>query len=203
MLIAQFILVLWGAQWLAKKPLLQQNWLVKATLAIGLLTSIFELGLLRTFPILADNGIIPGMTAIDPDEDLGERDFDARQVYTQLDRLLPPNSIEQHNPSGAQDTMAGLYSNRPSAIMDLGAAVTFTGDPDSPLKVLLPLSQLFDGSRNDAIPLCRELGISALIVKDVDPVWKLPASWAWTAPVLAASPRVRAIDCRPIAVQSR
>jgi hypothetical protein len=196
MLIAQFVLLLWAAQWLAEKPLRQQNWLVKATLAIGLLTSVFELGILRVFPILADKGIIPGMTAIDPDEDLGQRDFDARQVYTQLDRLLPPNAIEQHNPSGAQDIMAGLYSDRPAALADLGAAVTFTGDLIDPPRLLAPLKELFDGSRNDAIPLCHQLGISALIVKDVDPVWKLPESWAWTAPVLAASPRVRAIDCR-------
>jgi hypothetical protein len=133
---------------------------------------------------------------LDPDDDLGLRDFSARQVYEKLNRILPASAVVQHNPSDAQDIMAGLYANRQFAIMDLGTAVTFTGDPTGPEAVLAPLEQLYNGELNQPLSVCRELGIDALIVKDVDPVWEDKNSWVWRLPVLAKADMVIAVDCR-------
>jgi hypothetical protein len=194
MLIAQFILVLWGASWLAKMPV--KSWLVKATILIGIVSSASELVLLRIYPFLADHEIVEGLEMIDPDDNLGFRDFSARQVYEKLDRILPASAVVQHNASGSQDLMAGLYANHQFAIMDLSTAATFTGDSASPEAMLEPLTQLFEGKRGDTTFVCQQLGIDALVVKDVDPVWDLPDSWVWHTPVLAKADRAIALDCR-------
>jgi hypothetical protein len=194
MLLAQFILMLWGAVWLAQPE--RKSWLVKATLAIGLLTSVFELGLQRSFPVLADDDLVAGNMAIDPEDDLGLRDFSTRQVYEKLNRILPASAVVQHNPSGDQDLMAGLYANRQFAIGDLDTAVTFTGDPRGPERVLAPLKELFAGDANDAQAVCRQLGIDVLVVKDVDPAWGIPDSWVWHTKVLARAERAIAVACR-------
>jgi hypothetical protein len=194
MLLAQFIMVLWGAVWLAKTA--RKSWLVKATLAVGLLTTVFELGLQRSFPVLADHDLLAGNMAIDPDDNLGLRDYSARQVYEKLNRTLPPFAVVQHNPSGDQDLMAGLYANRQFAIGDLETAVTFTGNTVGPEKVLEPLKELFAGDRNDPQTVCRDLGIDVLVVKDVDPAWKDPDSWVWHTRVLAKADKAIALNCR-------
>jgi hypothetical protein len=194
MLIAQFVLLLWGAIWLAEGG--KWRWLVKTTLAIGIITTVYELAMMRAYPILADHEIISGAMEITPDDDLGLRDFDARQVYEKLGRILPVSAVVQHNPSGAQDIMAGLYANRQFAIMDLATAATFTGDPASSERVLEPLMALFAGERNDPRAVCRQLGIDALVVKDVDPAWNDPAGWVWHTPILAGSDMAIALDCR-------
>ena len=194
MLIAQFVLLLWGAIWLVSMG--KKSWLVKATLAIGIATSVFELGLLRLYPILTDRGIVAGMLEINPDDDLGARDFSAREVYERLDRTIPASSVVQHHPIDMQDIMAGLYANRQFALMDLSTAVTFAGESGGPEAVLEKLQALFEGRRYDPLKVCRELGIDALVVKDVDPVWADENSWAWRLPVLARAERVIGLDCR-------
>jgi hypothetical protein len=194
MLIAQFVLVLWGASWLMEKS--TRSRLVKAAIAVGILTSGYELAMLRAFPVLTDHGVFQGYVEIDPDDDLGLRDFSARQVYEKLDRILPASAVVQHNASGSQDIMAGLYANRQFAIMDLGTAVTLTGDSTAPEAVFGPLKQLFEGERDDARAMCQKLGIDALVVKDVDPAWDLPNSWVWHTPVLAKADRAIALSCR-------
>ncbi len=194
MLIAQFILVLWGASWLATNT--KKSWLVKATIAVGILSSAFELVILRTYTVLADNELVAGSMELDPDDDVGLRGFSARQVYEKLNRILPASAVVQHNPSGAQDMMAGLYANRQFAIMDLGTAITFTGDRTGPEAVLSSLKELYAGERNEPLPVCRKLGIDTLIVKDVDPAWEDKNSWVWRLPVLAKAERVIAVDCR-------
>jgi hypothetical protein len=199
MLIPQFILVLWGAMWLAENG--KRSWLVRFTLVVGIVTSGLELLTLRLYPVLADHEIINGAMEIDPDENLGLRDYSARLVYGRLDRVLPASAVVQHNPSGAQDLMAGLYSNRQFAIMDLPTAVTFTGDPTSPKRVLAPLVQLFAGERQDPVTVCRQLGIDVLVVKDVDPVWSQPESWVWKAAPLAKADRMIALGCNAPAPQ--
>ena len=194
MLFAQFILLLWGASWLATNA--KKSWLVKATITIGILGSAFELVILRTYTILADHDLVSGSMELDPDDDLGLRDFDARQVYEKLNRILPASAVVQHNPSGEQDLMAGLYANRQFAIMDQATAVAFTGDSTGPEAVLDPLKLLYAGEQNEPIPVCRKLGIDALVVKDVDPAWEDKKSWVWQLPVLARTDMVIAVDCR-------
>ena len=194
MLIPQFVLLIWGAVWLSENG--RRSWLVKLTLGIGIVTSAYELLSLRFYPILADNDVINGAMEIDPDPDLGLRDFSARQIYRTLNRVLPASAVVQHNPSGAQDLMAGLYANRQFALMDLGTAIVFTGDRLGPELVLAPLAELFAGTRNDPLTVCRQLGIDVLVVKNVDPVWQETDSWMAHLPVLAKADLVEAFDCR-------
>jgi hypothetical protein len=92
--------------------------------------------------------------------------------------------------------MAGLYANRQFALMDVNTAITFTGDPVAPQLVLAPLKALFAGERNDPLAVCRDLGIDALVVKDVDPAWKDSDGWVWRTPVLAKTDMAVGLDCR-------
>jgi hypothetical protein len=48
------------------------------------------------------------------------------------------------------------------------------------------------------VKVCGQLGIDALVVKDVDPVWADENSWVWRLPVLARADRVIGLDCRGI-----
>jgi hypothetical protein len=194
MLIAQFVLVLCGAMWLAEPG--RKSWLVKTTIGIGVLTTVFELAMLRAFPVLADEGIITGVMEIDPYDDMGLLDYSVRQVYEKLDRTLPSSAVVQHDPLDNQDIMAGLYANRQFAIMDLDTAVTFIGNRTEPEKVLSPLKDLFDGARDDPAAVCKEPGIDALVVKDVDPAWSDQDGWVWHLPVLARADLAVALDCR-------
>ena len=194
MLLPQFIMLMWGAVWLSEPG--RKSRLVQVTLAIGMVSSIFELGLLRVYPILADNKIVNRSTDIFPDDNLGLRNFSARTVYETLDRTLPSSAVVQQNPTKEIDFMSGLYSNRQFAIKDLGTARTFSGDQVGPAAVLGPLKDLFDGDRNDATSVCKQLGIDALVVTDVDPVWEDKAGWPWHRPVLAKADRVMAVRCR-------
>jgi len=38
---------------------------------------------------------------------------------------------------------------------------------------------------------CRALGISALVVKDTDPVWSVPGSWVWRRKPLISGEHLR------------
>jgi hypothetical protein len=193
MLIGQFILLLWGAAWLAAPT--RKTWLVKTTIAVGLISSVFELVILRAYPVLADNDIVAGFTAIDPDDDLGLRVFSAREVYQTLNRILPASAVVQHNPSNGQDLMAGLYADHQFALGDVDTAATFTGDSVGPEAVLARLKRLFEGQENDAQTICRQLGIDVLVVKDVDPAWDDPESWVWHTKELARADKAIAVAC--------
>lgn len=194
MLPVQFILVLWGAQFLAEKPVLSP--LLKFTLALGIATTVYDMTLLRTDTALSDNGFIPREWLLYDDPDLGQRTASTREVYETLRKTLPLSAIVQHNPIEYQDIFAGLYSDRQMAIMDVDTATTFAGNTPGPATVQKVLEDLFTGRRSDPITVCRELSIDALVIKDLDPVWKDPEGWVWKAKPVARAAAAIAIDCR-------
>jgi hypothetical protein len=194
MLLVQFVLVLWAAEFLASASLPSR--LLKYTLAIGVATTIYDVSLLRMDTMLSDKGWIPRAEQLYDDPDLGERTASTRNVYESLWRLLPLSAVVQHNPRDYQDIFAGLYSDRQMALMDINTATTFAGDTAGPGAVQKPLEDLFNGKRADPVRVCHDLSIDALIVKDVDPVWSDPNSWVWKKPPVFRAPAAVAVDCR-------
>ena len=194
MLVAQFALLLMAANWLAGSGLRSRIGI--ATLAIGILTSVYEFTLLRTFEIASDYNLVGRTDEIAGDPNAGLRGYSARIVYKELDRTLPPSAVVQHNPDGNHDILAGLYTNRQFAIRDLPTAITFTGNATGPEAAFAPVAALFNGERNDPKTVCRDNFIDVLVVKDNDKAWENRTGWVWNSPVLFRADRAIAISCR-------
>ena len=193
MLMAQFAMLLMAAVWLAGPGL--RSRIGKATLAIGIATSVYEFALLRTFEIASDHNLVGRADEIAGDPDSGLRGYSARVVYQALDRTLPQSAVVQHNPDGNHDILAGLYTDRQFAIRDLPTAITFTGNATAPEKAFASVAALFNGERNDAKAVCHDNLIDVLVVKDNDPAWQNKAGWVWTLPALSRADRAIALNC--------
>jgi hypothetical protein len=92
-----------------------------------------------------------------------------------------------------------LYLLRDAAVgLPLCGAV-FGGDASQCRKRTEILQPLFEnptqaqGAGLDAI--CREYGISTMLIDDQDPVWKHHDSWAWTRTPILANDHARAFSC--------
>ena len=90
-----------------------------------------------------------------------------------------------------------LYSEHDAAAGGGGCGLDFGGDAKACALRLQRLGSLFqapDGSDLDTA--CRDYGIDALVVEDLDPVWKQPSSWVWTRQPVVANNYVRAFRCQ-------
>jgi len=221
---AQLILVLWGATlvhdwWFhdssvaadvasqaalravpqAAAPLGAGGVLV-ALAILGVLGTVHQVFMLRMFPVLSDRGVIAGMSWVDPDREFGKRAYELRSAYEVLDARLPASAILQSNPATVHAVLHILYSGHESAaatpIGDSECGTAFGGDPRLCAlrqQKLVELFELPDGSNLDAA--CREYGIDALVVEDLDPVWRDPTSWIWRQRPTVANNYVRAFRC--------
>ncbi len=187
MLIAQFILLIWGAElwdnglFRGKKASFNA---VAAMLALGAAATVYDVTMLRIYPIVSYDIGISGYHWLAPDGNLGERTYALREVYEKLKTELPKNSIVQHNPNTeAGDLFYGLYADRQTAAETAGCGVVFGGSAALCPGILMPIQELFapSGSLDFAQvdQVCRQLSIAALVVKDTDGVWKDKASWVW------------------------
>jgi hypothetical protein len=207
---AQLILLLWGATlvhdwWFHRSSVAPQpapRLLARATfvtlLILGILGTAYQLFMLRMNPVLVDRGAIGGETWVDKDQQFGKRTYALRSVYEALDTQLPASAVEQSNPSQEFRILHMLYSGHAAAAGDEGCGATFGGEPDLCALRLQKLAGLFaspDGSYLDAT--CQEYGIDAILVEDLDPVWREPSSWVWSRRPVVANDYVRAFRCGP------
>ena len=209
-LLAQFVLLLWGTcavdEWWSKWR--HHGWgnstvrFATLLLALGIVGTIYQLCMLRIYPLLLDNGKVTALesaTWMPQDGQLGERTYALRSVYDRLSLDLPQRAIVQFNAEGASYVPHGLYLLRDAAVgLPLCGAV-FGGNASQCRKRTEILQPLFESptiaqsARLDAI--CREYGISTMLVDDQDPVWKQHDSWAWTRTPILANDHARAFSC--------
>jgi len=209
---AQLILLLWGAilvhgWWFQTSsinsrgapPSIPRPW-VRATfmalLLLGLVGTVYQVFMLRVFPILLDSGKIAGPTWVAPDGQFGKRAFALRSAYELLDTQLASSAVMQSSPYTDHPILEMLYSGHDSAAGDRGCGTDFGGDPGVCAKRLQRLAPLFvfpDGSGLDAT--CREDGIDAVFVEDSDRVWREPSSWVWSRHPAVANDYVRGFRC--------
>ncbi len=182
-LLGQFILLIWCVDilskyfsdgWRSRPPSAEIKRLRKQLtilLVLGLTTTIVDVVLLRTWPILVDTNIAGFPNGFSPDTKLGERTFAARQAYDYINASLPEQIHVQYNPSDFLNRPAGLYLNRPMTI----AAQTAYGVPQQEFesrvsataKIYQPASNW-----NEIDQSCKESFIDVLVVTDQDPLWK-------------------------------
>lgn len=182
-LLGQFVLLIWGVEilskfffddWQSSNPSAE----IKKTrrqltifLALGLMTAIVDIALLRTWPILVDANITGFPNSLSADTKLGERTFAARQAYDYINSYLPKQIRVQHNPSDLLNRPVGLYLNRPMTI----AGQTAYGVPPKELEKQVEITaKIFESESgwNEADRTCNEFFIDVLVVNDLDPLWK-------------------------------
>jgi hypothetical protein len=207
---AQLILVLWGATlihdwWFHDSNIASHTmpgWWSRGMLAtlliVGVISTAYQVFMLRMFPVLLDRDAIVGLSWVGADQrqEFGKRAYALRSAYEVLDAQLPPSAVLQSNPPTEDLILHMLYSGRDSAAGDGQCGTDFGGDEKIctlRLRRLDPLFEFSDGSDLDAT--CRAYGIDAVVVEDLDPVWRDPSSWVWAWRPDVANDFVRAFRC--------
>jgi hypothetical protein len=217
-LVAQFVLLLWAAcaidewwsVWRDRHTATKTVRFAAALLALGVLGSVYQLCMLRIYPILLDHGkAVPleSATWMPADHHLGERTYSLRSIYDRLSADLPQQAIVQYNPDGATYVPRGLYLLRETAVGSSSCGAVLGGDASrckSRWELIEPLFENPTPTQSASVDgLCREYAINAILVDDTDPVWKRRESWVWTRTPILANDRVRAFSCGDLSQQAK
>jgi hypothetical protein len=168
---------------------------VGVMLALGFTATVYDVTMLRIYPLLLDSLNIPRYHWLAPDRSLGERTYALREIYERVGRELPESTIVQQNPSAIPgDLFYGLYADRQTAVETMSCGVVFGGDASLCESIAIPVRGVFDhGDNLDQV--CREFSISVVIVKDTDAVWNDKTSWIWKREPLIGNSYARAFRC--------
>jgi hypothetical protein len=204
-LVAQFVLLLWGAQWLNDRGLSiltrKARAFVVAALVLGTAGTGYELIKVRCFPLASDWNATGTVAWLAKDQNLGARTYALRQLYEGLKLRTPVRAIFQHNPdTDPQDQFHGMYADRQLAAESLTCSVVFGGDAALCRNMIGDIQALFENPAFDPArvdEICGRLSIDVLVVKDTDPVWRNRESWVWKRKPMLANDYARAFDCGP------
>ncbi len=183
----QFILIFWGADVIQRVQnknsssqitILQEKSsqekvrrLLSILVVIGVITTFYNIFLLRTWSMLIDTGIAGFPRVLSPDNHLGERTFATRQAYEFINRNTPETAIVQFDPRRTIDRPAGLYRTRATAI----SYHSLYGVPKEIYEPFIAsVGEIFDNRKADWETLdnsCKQYHIDILILRDLDPIW--------------------------------
>jgi hypothetical protein len=202
-LLAQFVLLIWAADlWEDDLFPVGRRWssAVGVMLILGAAPIVYDVTMLRIYPVLSDDLAIPRYNWLAADHKLGERTFALRQTYERLGTLLPKRAIVQQNPNAVpEDLFYGLYADRQMAAEGGACGTVFGGPPALCPGILMPINELFSPSAHLSYTqvegICRELSIDTVVVKDTDGIWGETGSWVWKTEPLIANGYSRAFLC--------
>jgi hypothetical protein len=208
-LIAQFVLVLWAVDVVTGEtgPLEAPIRRGLAVLALlGAAGVVYDLAILRFYPLLADGGVLSTVQWMSPDRHHGERNYAAREAYEWLAANSAPRARIQFDPHVEfQDTPAFLYAKRQVVAASEGCLTTFGGDPALCEPIMAVLKRLYPRPGQPApaaiAETCARLPIDFLVAKDTDAVWRDAESWVWQEKPVFANRYVRLFGCGPGARQ--
>jgi hypothetical protein len=202
---AQFVLLLWAVDVVADRNVPgflppRQRQIVMAFLILGGAGTVYDLALTRTYPMLADRGVVPPLDWMSPDRQCGKRTYASRAAYSWAQSMTPETAIIQFNPRVVfQETPALLYSNRRTVAADTKCTTTFGGDPQACAPIVSRIEEIYPVKGQAAAPdlrdVCLNLPIDLIVVKDTDPVWKDGSSWVWKQKPVFGNPYVRLFSC--------
>jgi hypothetical protein len=172
---------------------------------LGLAGVIYDLAILRFYPVLSDAGTVPKIGWMAGDQLLGLRTAANREAYEWLRARTPETAVVQQNPEPVfQDTFFGAYGHRQTVAFDRACATGFGGDPRECTPLVLALSGLFAGGGAQALEsTCRTLPIDVMVAKDTDAAWRDRASWVWTSSPIFQNDFVRLFACHPLQPAAR
>jgi len=191
-LIAQFVLLLRGAQLPVKSKLLV------TLLVMGIAGTLYDQALLRFYPLLSDAKFLPKVAWMALDEKLGERTYANREAYEWLRDHSDTGSRVQQNPNPViQDTFYGLYANRSTVAEDRECAATFGGNSKECQPLQKALGSLFAShpTADSFDSTCAALPMDFVIAKDTDAAWRGEDNWMWRRAPLFANRYVRMFRC--------
>jgi hypothetical protein len=197
-LVAQFGLLLWSVDVLSDRRY-KRSALLTAMLALGAAGTVYDIVMLRMYPVLADRGVLPPLIWMSPDRNLGERNYALREAYEWVENSTAAGAIVQFSPRVVwQDTPGFLYADRQIAAADQGCLAGFGGDASLCAPMVAAADRLFP-ERGQSAPqssgVCRSLGANLLLAKDTDWVWSVKDSWVWRETPLYSNARVRVFGC--------
>ena len=207
---AQLVLLLWAAVLIDEWWGTQRFWRRRGTLVVnfaavllifGLIGTVYQVAMLRAYPILLDAGKVDPTAYLWLDQDgrLGERTFALRSVYESLGAVLPADAVVQYNPYAPAFIPHQLYSAHSAAVGLPLCGIVFGGDFARCADRVKSIAPLFNRSllaeTTDLDSLCREYSINVMLVDDSDPVWMDRESWVWRGKPLLANEHVRAFAC--------
>ena len=207
-LLAQLVLLLWGALlveewWTSPRPARSRFVfrLAQVCVVLGVVGTLYQVTMLRIYPLLHDYSKADP-TLFDwvyPDQKVGERTYALRSAYEHLNQLLPANSIVQYNPYAISFLSHEIYSDHEAAVGGPDCTSALGGNSNVCGKRFKEVMPLFinptpseDATLDD---LCRQYGISALLVDNTDEVWGRGNTWVWKRTPLFADEYVRAFAC--------
>jgi hypothetical protein len=179
----QFVLLVWGTDIIRRYfpaglvhtafeyPRTQRLALeLRALLVIGLLTSVADVVLLRTWPMIEDAGVSAALLHQPPGAQQGPRTLAARQAYDYLNASTPPDIVIEPDPVNLLDQPAGLYSERQIA---LSGHTAYGVRIDDLIAESLLVTKVFElDSWPQINAACTHYSIELLVVNDQDPLWK-------------------------------
>jgi len=202
---AQLILLLWAVDmiyaWffdtagLRRAPGFWGRQILAICLAIGTASTIFQMFMLRSAPMLTDRGSITATHWVVSGQHFGRRAFALRSVYESTSLQLPPSAVLQRNPASRNIILHMLYSGHDEAAGNFDCWSDFGGDSAVCKLRVQSIVPIFFLPAADVDSVCRDYEISAVVVEDQDPVWQDPSSWVWSRQPLAANDFVRVIRC--------
>ncbi len=198
-LIAQFVLLIRGAQLLSAQSLRQSKRLTVLA-ALGLAGTVYDQALLRFYPMLSDAKLLPKVGWLAIDEKLGERTYANREAYEWIRAHSDPRTRIQQSPDQPiQDTFYGLYANRNTLDEDIACATTFGGDPKDCLALQKTITPMFDSNASEQAfeSACATEPMEFVIAKDTDASWRSQNTWVWRRSPEFANSYVRVFRCGP------
>ena len=195
-LIAQFVLLLWGGQVLFEQFQRGRVFLT-ALVFIGGAGVVYDLAILRFYPVLSDSGQVPKIGWLANDRQLGLRTYANREAYEWLRAHTSATAIIQQNPEPIyQDTFFGLYGQRQTLVEDVTCGTAFGGSLTECQPMVLALSKLYLANGSETLEsVCRVFPVDVLVAKDTDGAWQNSGSWVSKGHPLFANNFVRLFAC--------
>lgn len=217
----QFVLLIWSAdvvqvllgqfgfsgQYFRIKMGRGMAMLLLGSLIIGMTPILYDVVMMKLYSMVGDLRLpVHRAHGFLDEANLGHRYYYFRQAYDWIDKRFPKSAVVQHNPDIFIDLPSGLYGNRQVAAADRLYGPLFGIPPEMYRPVSSAVSALFASrtvGREDVSQVCRQFGITALVVKDTDPIWRHPGSWVFKETPVFNNRSTRVFDClsieRPVA----
>ena len=189
-------------------------------LVIGLAGEAFQVVWERIYFPLVGSQMLAKQIDILTTDHLAERLFNIRQGYRALDRSADPapaTAAVQYNPISPMQPAMTFYSTHQIGAFDPGCGTGYGGDYAACLVVMPRLLALYGNTQGgidraqagnvrqdgaaavataeDAVAMCRELHLAALMAESLDSVWYKPDSWVWTMKPVVANETIRVFRC--------
>jgi hypothetical protein len=212
-LFVQFVLLIWSAyvvqsllgqlvfteQYVRIKIRRGMAMLLFGSLIIGMTPILYDVVMMKLYsmagdlrmPVRREHGFLN-------EANLGRRYYDFREAYDWIGKRFPESAVVQHNPDLFIDLPSGLYGDRQVAVADHAYGILFGIPAELYQPVSSAVSALFASrtiDMEDVSAVCRRFNITALVVKDTDPIWSDPDSWVFRKFPIFHNRSTRVFDC--------